>query len=105
MDEVYDFGLRLKKLREARKLSQVQAAKKLGITRSTISGYERNMITPSLDIVARMAILYKASLDYIMGLDNRPSIYMDGLSESQQQTRRDVVERLKLEFRSENSFR
>ena len=54
--EVYDFGLRLKKLREARQLSQKEAAARLDVGRSTISGYERNIITPSVDQLVRMAV-------------------------------------------------
>lgn len=96
--EVYDFGLRLKKLREARQLSQKEAAARLNVGRSTISGYERNIITPSVDQLVRMAVLYNTSLDYMMGLENRSSFFVDDLEESQQQTVLDVVKRLKQEF-------
>ena len=96
--EIYDFGLRLKELRIARKLSQQEVATRLNISRSTISGYEQNTITPSVEQLVRMAILYNTSIDYIMGIDNRISIYLDGLSESQQKTVLDIVKRLKEEF-------
>lgn len=96
--EIYDFGLRLKELRMSRKLSQQEVATRLNISRSTISGYEQNTITPSAEQLVRMALLYNTSLDYIMGIDNRVSIYLDGLSESQQQTVLDIVKRLKEEF-------
>lgn len=96
--EVYDFGLRLKKLREARQLSQKEAAARLNVGRSTISGYERNIITPSVDQLVRMAVLYNTSLDYMLGLENRSSFFVDDLEESQQQTVLDVVKRLKQEF-------
>ena len=46
----------------------------------------------------KLALLYNTSLDYIMGMDNRTNFYLDDLSESQQQTILDVVERLKREF-------
>ena len=96
--EVYDFGLRLKELREARQLSQKEAAARLDVGRSTISGYERNIITPSVDQLVRMAVLYNTSLDYMLGLENRSSFFVDDLEESQQQTVLDVVKRLKQEF-------
>lgn len=97
---VYDFGLRLKELREAKHLSQTDVAKRLDVTRSTISGYECNTITPSVEQLARLAVLYHTSLDYIMGLDNRRALYLDDLTETQQQTILDVVDRLKQEFLS-----
>lgn len=89
---IYDFGLRLKELREARRLSQSEVAKRLEVTRSTISGYECNTITPSLEQLIRLAVLYNTSLDYMVGMNNRSYLYLDDLTESQQQTVLDVVD-------------
>ena len=99
--EVFDFGLRLKELREAKHLSQTDVASRLNVSRSTVSGYESNTTTPSLEQFTRLAILYNTSLDYMMGLDNRVCFYLDGLSENQQQTILDVVNRLKQSFSQE----
>ena len=98
---VYDFGLRLKELREAKHLSQVDVAKRLDVTRSTISGYERNTIMPRAEQLIKLAVLYNTSVDYMLGITNRSYLYLDGLSASQQQTVLDVVERLKKEFLSD----
>lgn len=95
---IYDFGMRLKELREAKRLSQVDVANRLEVTRSTISGYECNTITPSLEQLVKMAVLYNASLDYIMGMENRSYLYLNDMSESQQQMILDVVNRIKQEF-------
>ena len=99
--EVFDFGLRLRELREAKHLSQSDDASRLNVSRSTVSGYESNTTTPSLEQFTRLAILYNTSLDYMMGLDNRVCFYLDGLSENQQQTILDVVNRLKQSFLQE----
>lgn len=96
--DAFDFGLRLKELREAKHLSQTDVASRLNVSRSTISGYESNTTTPSLEQFTRLAILYNTSLDYMMGLDNRICFYLDGLSENQQQTILDIVNRLKQSF-------
>lgn len=98
---IYDFGMRLKELREKKQLSQTDVAKRLDVTRSTVSGYECNTITPSLEQLVKLAVLYNTSLDYMMGMDNRSHLYLDDLSESQQQTILDVVDRLKQEFTRE----
>lgn len=98
--DIYDFGMRLKELREARQLSQQEVAARLEVGRTTISGYERNTITPSAEQLVRMAVLYNTSLDYMMGLDNRACFYLDDLNDSQQQTVLDIVQRLKQEFQS-----
>ncbi len=102
---IYDFGLRLKELRERKHLSQSDVAKRLDVTRSTVSGYECNTITPSLDQLVKLAVLYNTSLDYLMGMDNRFHLYLDDLSESQQRTVLDVVNRLKREFLKDQTMR
>jgi transcriptional regulator with XRE-family HTH domain len=51
----FDLGLRLKELRSKRGLSQTELAKLVGVTPSTISQVEGNMIYPSLPALLKMA--------------------------------------------------
>lgn len=97
---IYDFGMRLKELREAKHLSQSDVANRLEVSRATISGYECNTITPSVEQLVKLAILYNTSLDFMMGMNNRSYLYLDDLSESQQRTILDIVDRLRQEFQS-----
>lgn len=97
---VYDFGIRLKELRESKRLSQSDVAERLKVARATISGYERNVITPSVDQLVKLAVLYNTSLDYMLGLEKRSRLYLDDLSESQRRTVLDIVDRLKKEFQT-----
>ena len=85
MDEIeeYDFGLRLKRLRKRKKLSQTELAKKIGVTKSTIYRYESNTLSPSLDKAILLAQLLDTTLDYLAGLDKIPTIKIDNLSEDQ----------------------
>lgn len=84
MDEAaFDFGDRLRQLRVAKGLKQVQVAKRIGVSRSIISAYENNTKTPSYVIVTRFALLYGVSTDYLVGLQPKRSIFVDGLSEEQ----------------------
>ena len=80
MDEIeqYDFGLRLKKLRKKKKLSQTE----LG-TKSTIYRYESNTLSPPLDKAVELVRILDTSLDYLVGLDKSPILKLDGLSEEQ----------------------
>ena len=100
--EIYDRGLRLKNLREKCRLSQQAAADRLEVTRSTISAYERNTKTPSVDMLVRLAILYHSSVDFILGLEDRTNIYVDDLAESQQATVVKMIDILRAEFQSYN---
>lgn len=85
MDEIeeYDFGLRLKRLRKRKKLSQTELAKKIGVTKSTIYRYESNTLSPSLDKAILLARILDTTLDYLAGLDKIPTIKIDNLSEDQ----------------------
>ena len=98
-DEIYDFGLRLKELREKKKLSQTQVAKRLEVTRSSISGYENNIAVPSVDILRQLALLYGTSADYILGLDNRSCFVLDGLTSREFALIEDMVQMLSAELK------
>ena len=72
--EVYDFGLRLRQLREARKISRKAFAKKLGVSKETIYRYESNVQTPSLDRTKQMATILQTSMDYLVGFSDDPGL-------------------------------
>jgi len=93
---VYDFGYRLRELRGKKKLTQTQVAKRLELSKATISGYENNIKTPSIDVLIQLSILYGASTDYILGLDNRKMMIIDGITELQEQ----ILNSLLTEFKS-----
>lgn len=97
---VYDLGLRLKELRERKKLSQAQVAKRLSLTRSSISGYENNIAVPSIDVLTKMALMYGSTADYILGIDSRQVIVLDGLTDHQATLIQDMINMLVMEFKS-----
>lgn len=66
-------GKRLKTARENAKLTQMNAAKKLGVSNGTLSGYERNYRDPDTDILNSMANLYGVSVEWLMGRTNEVS--------------------------------
>ena len=94
---VYDLGIRLKQLRENQKLTQKQVAKKLGVTEATVSSYERNIAMPPGDKLKMLAIIYKARADYILDLDGREYVLVDGLTKAQIE----AVESIINEFKSQ----
>lgn len=99
---MYDFGLRLRQLREKQKLSQSQVAKRLGITRAAISSYENNVSLPSVNVLAELALLYRVSTDYLLGLDNRTAIVFEGLAPRQSAVVQEVMDTLVAEFKLAN---
>lgn len=69
-----DRGLLLKQLREAKRLSQTDAARHIGVSKQTLYKYENNIITniPS-DIIERIAVLYETTPAYLMGWEDEQS--------------------------------
>ena len=102
---MYDFGLRLKQLREKHNLSQSQVAKRLGITRAAISSYENNISLPSVNVLAELSLLYRVSTDYLLGLDNRTAIVLEDLTPRQSAVIQEVMDTLVTEFKLSNRER
>lgn len=56
---------RLKQLRKAKKLTQLQMQMTTGIDQSNISKMERGMIEPSIEQLKMFADSYNTSIDYL----------------------------------------
>ena len=82
-DQVYDFGVRLRQIREDRGLSRTALAKKLGVSKETVYRYENNIQSPSLDRTKQIAVTLRTSVDYRVGLDNEYTVKFPNLSKEQ----------------------
>ncbi|MBR2041745.1 MAG: helix-turn-helix transcriptional regulator [Oscillospiraceae bacterium] len=63
---------RIKELRVKNGYTQEEVAKKININRTTYAGYEKERTEPSAEVLARLAVLYDVSLDYIFDLTANP---------------------------------
>lgn len=63
---------RLKKLREARHMTQLQLGMKLNVVQETISAYEIGRTEPNLETLSRLADELDTSVDYILGRTELP---------------------------------
>lgn len=72
---------RIKELRIAHNISQVQLAKLLGVTKQSVSNWENNNIQPSVEMVIKIAQLFSVSSDYLLCLNDRKFLEVSGLSE------------------------
>jgi len=64
------FGERLKSLRIERGLGQVELAKALNVSKGVISLWENNLREPSLSNIKTIAIYFKVTSDYLIGLED-----------------------------------
>jgi len=74
------FSERLKELRESNRLSQVQLAKELNVSKQSISNWENNNILPSIDMLIKVIQFFRVSADYILGLNDRKYIEVYNLT-------------------------
>jgi len=67
---VSSLGSRLRSAREKKGWSQTYVCQKLGISNSTLSGYERDYREPDVDTISTFAQLYEVSTDFLLGQDD-----------------------------------
>lgn len=66
---------RLKKCRDEAGLTQIKVAIYCDITEKAYQNYELGVHEPKVSILARIARLYKVSIDYLVGLTDDPRPY------------------------------
>lgn len=70
-------GEQIKALRIARKMSQVDLASALNVSKQSVSNWENNNILPSVDMIKQLAHFFSCSADYLLELDNSTKSYID----------------------------
>ena len=61
------FGEKLKNLRDNRKLSQAELAKKINSYHSIIGKYERDEVKPTIDVVKKLTEALNTTACYLLG--------------------------------------
>ena len=82
------FGERLRHLRTLKELSQMDLAKQLKISKSSVNMYERCEREPSLEMLEKIADFFNVDLDYLLGKSECSNRYAQsiGVPRSQNQT-------------------
>jgi transcriptional regulator with XRE-family HTH domain len=65
-------GHRMQDLRFKKKIGQLELAKMLGFTKTTISNYECNVSSPSCSVLKKLCSILDTSSDYLLGLAEEP---------------------------------
>lgn len=66
-----DFGKRLKQLRKESGMTQKQLAKRIWVTKATISNYELYERTPAPEILINLSQVFHVSIDYLLGIEDK----------------------------------
>ncbi len=89
---MFDFGLRIRELRESRNMSQAALGRRVGRSKPVISSYENNLKTPPLDVLISISNVFNVSLDYLVGIDKKQSLSINGLTNEQIDILKIIVE-------------
>lgn len=80
---MFDFGLRIRELRESRHMSQESLGRRIGRSKPVISNYENNIKYPPLEVLISIANVFNVSLDYLVGIEKKDALYINNLNETQ----------------------
>ena len=86
---------RIREIRLARKISQVELAKALGVTKQSVSNWENDNIQPSIDMLVKIADVLHVSTDYLLGREERRVIDVTGLPENSIQHIQFIIDDIK----------
>ena len=86
---------KIKFLREQKKMTQTDLAKKLGITRSSVNAWEQGISVPSTQYIIELSHLFSVSTDYLLGVATNSAINTEGLSEKDIEIIYTLIEHLK----------
>ncbi|HEY2493112.1 MAG TPA: helix-turn-helix transcriptional regulator [Paenibacillus sp.] len=70
-------GNRIAELREIRGWTQEDLSCSIGITRASLSHYEKNRRKPDFEILSKLADKFGVSIDYLIGRTNHTELVMD----------------------------
>lgn len=71
------FGKRIADLRKERKMTQDELAKKLKTSISVIGRYERDEMTPSVDVAKNIAKFLNTTVGYLLGENEDAELFKD----------------------------
>ena len=76
---------KIKDLRVNSGMNQVQLAKRLGITKIAVNSWETGTNSLSLLYIIKLAQIFGVSTDYLLGVNERLTVDITALDESQKQ--------------------
>lgn len=82
---------KIKSMREQCGMTQAELARKLGLTRSSINGWEMGLSVPSTQYIVELAKLFGVSTDYLLGVKQGAVLNIDDLTEKEVSVLTDLV--------------
>lgn len=76
-------GENIRRLRQERGLCQEELGRRIGASKQSVSNWENGNITPSIDLLLRLADFFGVSTDYLLGRNNQRTLDATGLNDAQ----------------------
>ncbi len=95
-------GDRLKRLRKSYGVSQDSLAKAMHVSRSCVRNWEIGVRMPSLEDVIRLAVYFRVTSDYLLGIEGNRCIQLDFLSDQTYEAIANAVHLFQEECRQNN---
>lgn len=80
---IYSLNENIKRLRTSHGMSQVEFAKLVGVTKQCVSNWENDNVLPSIDMLVKIADLFKVRTDFLLGRESDAYIDVSTLTEEQ----------------------
>lgn len=88
-------GEKLYSLRIEKKLTQKQLAARIDLAISAVSSYESGSRYPSFETLIKLARIFHVSTDYLLGLTEKRSIDVTGLTDEEIELISQLVDKLR----------
>lgn len=82
---------KIKELRKAKRVSQVEMANALGLTKQCVSNWENDNIQPSVEMLVKIADYFGVTTDYLLCRSETDIINVEGLTPVEISHIRDIV--------------
>ncbi len=73
----------IKRMRIARGMSQVEFAKRIGVTKQCVSNWENDNVIPSIEMLIKIADIFNVRTDLLLGRESEEFIDVSGLTDEQ----------------------
>lgn len=67
-----EFPVRLRRLRERRRMKRYVLSEQCGLSRTMIGRYESGMAQPTIEVLEKLADVFDTSTDYLLGRTDYP---------------------------------
>ncbi len=88
-------GENIRNQRQIRRISQVELARALGVSKQSVCNWENNNIMPSIDMLLKITRYFGVSTDLLLGVTHEESIDTKGLTSEQVDHIRMIVDDLR----------